>query len=493
MDIGDINLTERQRDVLVELPARTPEIADALDVAATTVEGHRNALKDKGVPLEFDRESNEWYVDGSVEGLNQQNTDDDGDVLVNDDAEADLPDLDDVEPEPGAEPDPSDLTAREEYLARELQTGATVDGLADELDERPSIVTEHLRDLRRRGWQVYVDESAGHVAIEGDHALRSSEHKGTRTRKANQWWERSHNALVRQFRALETPEATLSASDGSEDWVTHLTDLHAGDIVRRADGEVVYSTDEIPDIVDYATEQSLSLAAKHASDYDAAHLLWGGDFVTNEGIYEGQWEDLDAFLDEQHEVLIDPLIRQVKAFAERFPTVQVVCQVGNHGQNRASGTSKQANADLILYKTIRNTIAQIREHSDALDNVNFVIGEARAFRNFEMRGGELTGHLRHGQHRRPQAETSARDKEWTKTLLDHEFDVAYMGHYHISGRIPWSGPPILASPSPKPAGEFVESIGARMPGDHQGVATCHGVSDDGLTGVFPIDTRKYDS
>ena len=109
-----------------------------------------------------------------------------------------------------------------------------------------------------------------------------------------------------------------------------------------------------------------------------------------------------------------------------------------------------------------------------------------------MRGCELTGHLRHGQHRRPQAETSARDKEWTKTLLDHDFDVALMGHYHISGRIPWDGPPIIVSPSPKPAGEFVETIAGRMPSENQGVATAFGMSDDGITGVFPVDTRNYD-
>jgi len=77
--------------------------------------------------------------------------------------------------------------------------------------------------------------------------------------------------------------------------------------------------------------------------------------------------------------------------------------------------------------------------------------------------------------------------------LDHNFDVAYMGHYHISGRIPWDGPPVIVSPSPKPAGEFVETIEGRLPGEYQGVATCHGVSDSGLTGVYPVDTRNYDT
>jgi hypothetical protein len=214
--------------------------------------------------------------------------------------------------------------------------------------------------------------------------------------------------------------------------------------------------------------------------------------VTNEGIYEGQFEDLDAWLDEQHAALIDPLLRQLKAFSRRFPAVQVVCMVGNHGQHRASGTSRQANADLILYKHLRNTVAQLQTHGDLLQNVRFRIGDAKAYRNFELRAGRLRGHLRHGQHRRPQAETSARANEWRGTLQDHDFDVALMGHHHISGRIPWDGPPIICSPSPKPAGEFVERLGGRTPSTHDAVATVFGVSDDGLTGVFPVDTRNYD-
>jgi hypothetical protein len=394
----------------------------------------------------------------------------------------------------GEDPDPSDLTDRERYIATRLQKGHTIEGLVDDLGTRRSVLKQHLADLKRQGWKVYFDENAEMVGIEGDHVLRSSEHKGTRTRKANRWWELRHNELVRRFRGLEMPNATLEAQPGGEDWVTHLTDLHAGDKVRRDDGTVVYETAHIPDVIDYITEQSLSLARRHDADYDTAHVLWGGDMVTGEAIYSGQFEDLDAWLDEQIEVLVTPLVRQIKAFseAEQFDTVQVVSVVGNHGQNRASGTSRQANADLILYKLLRIIIAELHQHAGILENVSFRIGQAEAFRNFPMRGGQVKGHLRHGQHRRPQAETSARKKEWLSTFLDHNFDVGYMGHYHVRGLIPWDGPPIICSGSPKPAGEFVERIGEKGPsGDYEDVATAHGVSDDGLTALFPIDTRRF--
>lgn len=481
-------LTERQATLVDALPAESlTELARKLDVEKTTVEGYVNRINRKDDYLvAFDHSNREWRLEDAPDRDAQEALEE-----ATDDGARRLPDLEGVEAE-AEDPSPEDLTKREEYILRELQTGTTLPELTEDLDERETVVETHLRDLKREGWRVYIDETAEHVTIEGDHALRSSEHKGTRTRKANRWWEQRHNQLVREFRSLDTPEATLDADAGHEDWVTHMTDLHAGDRVRREDGTIVYETAIIGDVIDYITERSLSLAEKHNSTYDTAHLLWGGDFITNEGIYEGQFEDLDAWLDEQHDSLIDPLVRQVKAFSERFDTVQIVCQIGNHGEHRASGTSRQANADLVLFKTIRNTIAQIRRYGGyEFENVNFLLGEARAYRNFPLRGGSLQGHLRHGQHRKPQAETSARHDQWVTTLADHQFDIAYMGHYHISGRIPWDGPPIIVSPSPKPAGEFVERIGGRTPSEFEGVATAHGVSDDGLTCVFPIDTRGF--
>ena len=463
-------LTAGQQRFIDAHPNTRQGLIEELDISPSRVRGYRTECRGKGYG--FEEIDGEWNVVPPADTKPEEET---------------QPGWTDVEPK--GDPDPSDLTDREKYIARELQTGSSIDELTDDLSTRKSVVTQHLRDLRRQGWRVYLDDTTDTIAIEGENELRSSEHIGTRTRKANRWWELKHNELVRGFRGLDTPTTDLDHTSGNEDWITHLTDLHAGDEVRDENGTIRYSTKKIPEIVDYITEQSLNLASKHGSNYDVAHLLWGGDFVTNEGIYSGQFEDLDAWLDEQHDALIDPLVRQLKAFSEAFKAVNVVCQVGNHGQHRASGTSKQANADLILYKSIRNTVSHLQD-CGILENVAFQIGQARPYKNFELRGGKLKGHLRHGQHRRPQAETSARQKEWLKTLLEHDFDVSCIGHYHISGRIPWEGPPIICSASPKPPDEFIEEIGGRVEQEFRDIATCFGVSDDGITGVFPIDTRK---
>jgi predicted phosphodiesterase/DNA-binding CsgD family transcriptional regulator len=56
------DLSARQREFLAQLPASTSDIADAMGVAETTVEGYRNKLRDKGIDLRYDREANRWYI-----------------------------------------------------------------------------------------------------------------------------------------------------------------------------------------------------------------------------------------------------------------------------------------------------------------------------------------------------------------------------------------------------------------------------------------------
>lgn len=481
-----LDLTERHREILDLLPASTPALAEHFGVEPTTIEYHRDQIQKRGVDLRYDRGQNQWeVVSGWPRADAGESADDPADPWT------DTPVADD-------DPSAQDLSERERYIATQLQTGTTLSELADDIGVRESIVTQHLRDLRSDGWRIYRDETADVVTIEGDHALRSSEHKGTRTRKANRWWERRHNELVREFKALPTPSADVNTRSTAEDWVLAFSDVHAGDEVFTPDYTNVYSIDVVADIIDYITEKSLTLERYQGASHDHAKLLWHGDFVTNEGIYSGQFQDLDAWLDEQIDTLVAPLVRQIKAHAESFASVEVICQVGNHGKSRASGTSRQANADLILFKQIRNVIAHLRDETDddALGNVNFVIGEARPYVNFTLRGGRLRGHLRHGQDRPPQATTRMGSDEWGTTLQNHGFDVCFIGHHHQTGRIVWDGPPVFVTGTPKPPSDFVDRIAAATsldPRDRaRDIAYCVSVADHGVTSEMPVKTHDFD-
>jgi len=462
-------LSEREQAVIDALPAGSMrELADAVDIALSTAHARKERINDlDGHSVE--KANGEWVYDGPA---------------------------DDQATDTAANPSPDNLSEREEYIVRQLQTGVAPDDLVDELQEPRHVVESRIDTLAEKGWSIYHDADADLFELDGDHVLRSSEHKGTRTRKANRWWEVRHSALERQWKKLDTPTVSLSAAAGNEDWVTHLTDLHAGDLVRGYDDSIVHETEDLPPIIDHITERSLALSQKHGSTYDTAYLLWGGDFVTNEGIYEGQHENLDAWLDEQMDTLHDPLLRQIKTFAEHFDQVVVVGQAGNHGDIRANGSSKQANADLLLYKSIRNTVGALAE-AGVLDNVGFKIGRAGSPTPFWLRDGAIHGQLRHGQDRKPQATTSARKKEWLSTVIDslnfgQAVDMIWMGHYHVSGRIPWNGPPIFVTASPLPVGEYPRKLGEVDGLNEPDIATCHGVSDDGVTGVYPIDPRHFD-
>jgi biotin operon repressor len=55
-------LTDRQKELLAHLPASKPALADRLGVKPTTVEGHLDRIREKGVALEYDRDANQWYI-----------------------------------------------------------------------------------------------------------------------------------------------------------------------------------------------------------------------------------------------------------------------------------------------------------------------------------------------------------------------------------------------------------------------------------------------
>jgi len=486
-------LTERAAEYLDRIVGggeTTPATCEAMDVSPRTVRYYREQLREAGIPLtSTDDDPPIWHRADS------EPPDATGDAA----AESDEPLAEDWRETPVAADDPSprDLTERERYIATELQTGASVEELAEDIGTRPTVISQHLRDLRGQGWQVYFDETTEDVVIEGDTALRSSEHTGTRTRKANRWWERRHNELVRQFKGQDAPTAELSDA-GDEDIIIHLTDVHAGDEVHTPDLTNVYNIDTVGRIVRYVTDKALELAEYHGEDYGTCHLCWGGDMVTNEGIYSGQFEDLDAWLDEQAEGVHHPLMEQIYRCSDRFDAVNVVTQVGNHGEMRASGTSRQANADLLVYKGLRNSVADVRRYGEgsAFDNVNFNIGQGRPYVNFPVRGGRLTGHLRHGQDRKPYAQTAASGDDWKTTLLNHDFDVSLIGHHHVSGRIPWDGPPVVASGSPKPPGHFVDQIAGATSLDPRETTREIGhvltVADHGITAEMPIKTHDFE-
>jgi hypothetical protein len=63
MDTPDLSDAPRLKEYLALLPASTPDAAESMGVADTTVEGYRERLDDNhDVDLAYDREANQWFI-----------------------------------------------------------------------------------------------------------------------------------------------------------------------------------------------------------------------------------------------------------------------------------------------------------------------------------------------------------------------------------------------------------------------------------------------
>lgn len=475
--VSEEEFTEAQLDVLRELPGSRDEIAESLGISRRAVRGRMDNMEEEtDAYFERDRE-NVWSWAG----------DDELDAVIS---------RADTEPEsdPGGE---LELTGREaqvvDLLARE--GGESTQGLAAALGVEPDTAWDYIDSLRGKDVTVEYDPSAK-VYFLGDGQAKvrrvATKHTGTKTREANEFATEMETAILRRLKAKEPLRSTPSHHPGNEDVVVHMTDTHMGDVVEDETGREIYNPEICEALVEHYTEKVLDLTGmmESVTEFDTLHLLWGGDMLTNENIYDGQAFDIRQMLADQMASTVDVLTWQAKTFAEHFDAVQIVAQPGNHGKTRASGVSKQANMDLLAYRWVEDRLAEAN-----CDNVRFLQSEATNFRNFEMRDGRWRGHLRHGQDSLQHVDaTSSSQSTWRGWWIKHEFDVGYRGHYHVGKREPIMGQwDVIESPSMKPGGEFAEKIGQPDPHVCRKLGTVHGVSDSRpKTWEYEVDDRDLD-
>lgn len=454
------DFTESQIEVLKEIPDTRENIADKLGISRRAVRGRMNGIEGEGGSFTRDSEY-VWHWAGE---------DDLGVVLQaaerqDDDKEVDL----------------QDLTERERYLLQDVIPASTEE-IADELKVPPRVAETHIEELQGRGVPIKYDEQndAWHISDSQIKRKIGSRHQGTITRQANDWLAEIEDVQIRQARSIEPVIAVQEPEAGNEDIVASLSDLHVGQDVEDETGEVVYGEAEWREAVREFTAKCISIPERMVAphiEFDTFHLLLNGDMVTNENIYRHQPEDIGAYLADQIDIAVEELLQLVITLSEHYDTVNVVCQVGNHGEMRATGSSRQANADLFAYREIKRVI-----HYSEYDNVNFQVGDATKFKTFNLRGGQWNALATHGEDAYEQITgTSASDSQMQNWLLgvDPQPDIFYLGHYHEYRHASVNGVPAVRMPSPKPGGKYEWQIGkldARNAIPQLGYI--HGVSDD---------------
>lgn len=397
--------------------------------------------------------------------------------------------------EDAPEPDFSALTDQHRHLITLLP--ATAKELARELRVSRSTVRDHIYKLRQQDVNISAQWEAENECVyflDGQPKVRriSTKATGSKTREANEWATEMEATILRRLRNKDPLRAPVSIKRGNEDMVVHMTDVHMGDVVEDQRGVEAYNPEITTASVEHVTEKTLYIKRlmEPVTAFDVCHLVWGGDMVTNENIYEGQAYDISLMLADQLSHIVDALVHQVKSLAPEFDYIQIVAQPGNHGKSRASGVSKQANMDLLAYRWVLDRLIEA-----GIENVNFIGSEATPYRTFYLRGTKHKALLMHGEDAMPHVDaTAASSRDWRGWLIQSGFDIAYRGHYHESRREPvLNGPFVIESPSMKPGGEFATRIGQPDCGVFRRLATVHGVSDDRAhTWEYVIDDIDMD-
>jgi hypothetical protein len=288
-------------------------------------------------------------------------------------------------------------------------------------------------------------------------------------------------------RSPAIPESGLSVRESHEDMVVHRSDDHIGASYTDEFGNSTFDAEIGIERVRTVSDKVFNLKARQEAagvDFDTLHIVMGGDHLHGIGIHSDQPWETELSLPEQLSVASDLYMEFIDRATEEFESVQVVCQKGNHGELRGDGMGPDDNVDTALFMALDRRVRD-RDY----DNVKFVRSEAGNFTNFPLRGETLSdcqhrAHLRHGQHSLIHIGTSAGKKRWLQWLHQHDFDIAYRGHYHEFRIENIVSKPVVMSGAIVPPSDFEESLAEWS----EPAATVHGVSDERpMTWFYPID------
>lgn len=362
--------------------------------------------------------------------------------------------------------DVPDLTERQVDFISCLP--ANSETIARQMGVSKSTVSDHRQALREKGVDIRKDSDAGqwYLADEDSQQLRrvSTRHKQSITKDATALIEEEKRTLMRRLRRTEPLKADPVEQEGHETFCLVLGDLHFGDVVEKEywddeRGEYttqkVYSSEIASERVARFGEKALEIRDLMSSvtSFDDCALFLLGDIATGTSIYEGQWQHVDAGLNEQVEESVSALWQLIATLSEQFETVQVRGIPGNHGTSKPSA-SLGANTDVITYSWVDD-----RLRAAGYDNIDMRYAEAHEYLNTSVRDWKI--HLRHGQDSMEHVDATSRSKaDWRGWREETKFDIAMKGHHHkpmftkVMNRYP-----VFAAPSPKPGGGFASEIG----------------------------------
>lgn len=347
---------------------------------------------------------------------------------------------------------------------RETNILEALPGIPQEIAAELGLTLSHVYgavgNLKQRGYDIRQDGDGRYYLpdnppddepVNAEAVRQESSTKASITRTAKETLAQMEREIMDQLEGTEPATTDMEYSRDGTDLIIHRTDDHFGEVVTNQYGEEVFNSEIAEERVERVFDETMAkVEAREDSGttFDNANLLLGGDIITGENIYDGQKDETDEKLEDQINRASRVYVEGIRRLSEHFPSVKVVCQPGNHG-NLGSGNA--TNADNIVYSIIDKVVRE----SD-MDNVTLLRSDRSYYIDFEIR--DWNAHLRHGHDASLEhIGTSAGKQRWLSWLVDHNFDVAFRGHYHVYKEEPINGRPVHMGGSIMPQTGFEES------------------------------------
>lgn len=136
--------------------------------------------------------------------------------------------------------------------------------------------------------------------------------------------------------------------------VIHLTDLHAGKIVKNQEGEVIYNEEIFRNRINRLCEQTLKLLDNNISKgvpITDVVILLTGDLCNGEGIYLTQAYEQEIAPPRQVMLVVDVVTKLIISLLKRKLPVKVYGIRGNHGRT-GKDTDVASNWDIMVYEIL---------------------------------------------------------------------------------------------------------------------------------------------
>jgi predicted phosphodiesterase len=208
--------------------------------------------------------------------------------------------------------------------------------------------------------------------------------------------------------------------------VIHLSDLHAGKIVKDETGKTIYDENIFRQRIDRLCTQILKLLDKNISKSVAIRdvvIISTGDQANGEDIYATQAYEQELAPPKQVMLVVDVITKLIISLLNRKLRVSFYGVKGNHGRT-GKDTDPTANWDLMIYMIIDYWSKMV------LKNPNLSIKYAETdYFTFEIRGHKYM--IRHLAPEQPDTPAGrVKFNEWARM---YKAEGIVYGHWHHFG------------------------------------------------------------